>query len=179
MCPERMTVATAAQGLQVSIATKSTLTITVGESLDKGLRDLANTTQAVSDGREISPQFALGFKNMAQMGEVCSPMRWELVEMLKQTGPQSIYALATVEDFRRAVGLIAFCLASTQKSVVCYGWTSEILRNRGILTEKKPVPNYRKITGNRCKPIYIKVFESSSGHHGTKQQISLFALKTP
>ena len=165
-----MTVATAAQGLQVSIATKSTLTITVGESLDKGLRDLANTTQAVSDGREISPQFALGFKNMAQMGEVCSPMRWELVEMLKQTGPQSIYALATVEDFRRAVGLIAFCLASTQKSVVCYGWTSEILRNRGILTEKKPVPNYRKITGNRCKPIYIKVFESSSGHQIATQE---------
>jgi predicted transcriptional regulator len=72
----------------------TTLTITVGESLAEGFRDLANTMQAVSDGREVSPQFGLGFQNMAQMGEVFSPKRWELVEVLKQTGPQSIYALA-------------------------------------------------------------------------------------
>ncbi|MDH2915505.1 MAG: hypothetical protein PXX77_01375 [Gallionella sp.] len=100
MAPERMTVATAAQALQLSIATKSTLTITVGGSLSDGLRDIANTMQAVSDGREVSTQFALGFKNMAQMGEVFSPKRWELVEVLKKTGPQSIYALAKRLDRR-------------------------------------------------------------------------------
>lgn len=51
----------------------ATLKITVGKSLAEGLR---------------------GFENMAQMSVVFSPKRWELVEVLKKTGPQSIYALA-------------------------------------------------------------------------------------
>lgn len=51
----------------------ATLKITVGQSQSEGFR---------------------GFDNMAQMGEVFSPKRWELVEMLKKTGPQSIYSLA-------------------------------------------------------------------------------------
>lgn len=74
----------------------TTLTITVGESLAEGLRDFANTMEALSKGkgRKVAPSFGLGFENMAQMGEVFSPKRWELVEVLKKTGPQSIYALA-------------------------------------------------------------------------------------
>lgn len=51
----------------------ATLTITVGKSLAEGLQ---------------------GFESMTQMGEIFSPKRWELVEVLKNTGPQTIYALA-------------------------------------------------------------------------------------
>ncbi len=70
------------------------LTITVGKSLVENLHDFSRTMQATSDGLKVWPQFGLGFESMAQMGEVFSPKRWELVEVLKKTGPQSIYALA-------------------------------------------------------------------------------------
>lgn len=72
----------------------ATLNITVGESPDVALQRAAQTMQAVMEGREIAPYFGVGFKNMAQIGEVFTPKRWELVEVLKASGPQSIYALA-------------------------------------------------------------------------------------
>ena len=72
----------------------TTLTIQVGESLDDALQDFGQTLQAVIDGREVIRHCGVGFENMAQMGSVFSPKRWELVEMLKKTGAQSIYALA-------------------------------------------------------------------------------------
>jgi predicted transcriptional regulator len=72
----------------------TTLTIQVGESLADTLQDFGQTLQAVIDGREVTPYFGVGFENMAQMGSVFSAKRWELVEVLKRTGAQSIYALA-------------------------------------------------------------------------------------
>ncbi|MDO9012872.1 MAG: hypothetical protein Q7U78_13870 [Gallionella sp.] len=72
----------------------TTLTIQVGESLADALQDFGKTLQAVIDGEEVAPHFGVGFENMAQMGAVFSPKRWELVETLKKTGAQSIYALA-------------------------------------------------------------------------------------
>ena len=72
----------------------TTLTIQVGVPLAEFLHDFGETMQAVIDGKEVVPSFGIGFENMAQMGAVFSPKRWELVEMLKKTGAQSIYALA-------------------------------------------------------------------------------------
>lgn len=72
----------------------ATLNIKVGAPLTDALQQAAQTMQAVMDGQGVTPYFGVGFENMAQMGEVFTPKRWELVETLKSTGPQSIYALA-------------------------------------------------------------------------------------
>ncbi|QQS52969.1 MAG: hypothetical protein IPM89_08450 [Candidatus Competibacteraceae bacterium] len=45
-------------------------------------------------GQPIEPYCGVGFETMAQLGEVFTPKRWELVEALKTTGPLTIYALA-------------------------------------------------------------------------------------
>ena len=45
-------------------------------------------------GQSIKPYCGVGFETMAQLGEVFTPKRWELVEALKAAGPLTIYALA-------------------------------------------------------------------------------------
>lgn len=45
-------------------------------------------------GQFIEPYCGVGFETMAQLGEVFTPKRWELVEALKAAGPLTIYALA-------------------------------------------------------------------------------------
>ncbi len=45
-------------------------------------------------GQSIKPYCGVGFETMAQLGEVFTPKRWELVEALKAVGPLTIYALA-------------------------------------------------------------------------------------
>ena len=45
-------------------------------------------------GQPIEPYRGVGFETMAQLGEVFTPKRWELVEALKTAGPLTIYALA-------------------------------------------------------------------------------------
>ena len=70
------------------------LNITVGDSIEDALQQMAECMQSLDDGREVVPYFGIGFRNMAQMGAVFSTKRWELVEALKRTGAQSIYALA-------------------------------------------------------------------------------------
>ncbi|MDG4561231.1 MAG: hypothetical protein RKP20_17055 [Candidatus Competibacter sp.] len=45
-------------------------------------------------GNSIEPYCGIGFETMAQLGEVFTPKRWELVEALKAAGPLTIYALA-------------------------------------------------------------------------------------
>ncbi len=45
-------------------------------------------------GQPIEPYCGVGFETMAQLGEVFTPKRWELVEALKTAGPLTIYALA-------------------------------------------------------------------------------------
>ncbi len=50
--------------------------------------------EATLAGQPIKPYRGIGFETMAQLGEVFTPKRWELVEALKTAGPLSIYALA-------------------------------------------------------------------------------------
>lgn len=70
------------------------LTIRVAEPIAEYRARLMAHAQRIDAGQAVEPMCGVGFENMAQMGAVFSPKRWELVEMLKKTGAQSIYALA-------------------------------------------------------------------------------------
>ena len=50
--------------------------------------------EATLAGQSIEPYHGVGFETMAQLGEIFTPKRWELVEALKTAGPLTIYALA-------------------------------------------------------------------------------------
>ncbi|TRW95894.1 hypothetical protein [Candidatus Methylobacter oryzae] len=70
------------------------LEIKVGEPVTAGLARFGEALDAAMGGLAVEPYFGVGFKNMAQFGEVFTPKRWELVESLKAAGPLTIYALA-------------------------------------------------------------------------------------
>ena len=70
------------------------LNIKVGEPREIWQNRLMEHAHTFDEGETVEPLCELGFENMAQMGVVFSPKRWELVEALKASGPQSIYALA-------------------------------------------------------------------------------------
>jgi predicted transcriptional regulator len=70
------------------------LNIRVGEPQDIWQSRIMEHARKIDAGEDVEPLCGVGFQNMAQMGVVFSPKRWELVETLKKTGAQSIYALA-------------------------------------------------------------------------------------
>ena len=72
----------------------SVLEVKVGEPVEKSLAGFGAALGAAMAGQEVQPYFGIGFSTMAQLGEVFTPKRWELVESLKAAGPLSIYALA-------------------------------------------------------------------------------------
>ena len=69
------------------------LEIKVGEPVESSLARFGDTLEAAMNGAVPAPYFGVGFKNMAQFGEVFTPKRWELIESLKTAGPLTIYAL--------------------------------------------------------------------------------------
>ena len=70
------------------------LNIVVGESLAITQARMLEHTRKIDAGAEVEPLCEVCFTRMTQMFEVFTPKRWELVEALKATGAQSIYALA-------------------------------------------------------------------------------------
>jgi predicted transcriptional regulator len=70
------------------------LEVKVGEPVETSLARFGETLGAAMAGKQTQPRFGVGFRTMAQFGEVFTPKRWELVEALKAAGPLSIYALA-------------------------------------------------------------------------------------
>ena len=70
------------------------LELKVGEPLAASLARFGKAMTAARAGRALEPYAGIGFRTMAQFGEVFTPKRWELVEALKTSGPLSIYALA-------------------------------------------------------------------------------------
>jgi predicted transcriptional regulator len=69
----------------------SVLEVKVGEPIEAGLARFGETLTAALVGQPPAPYFGIGFRTMAQFGEVFTPKRWELVETLKAAGPLSIY----------------------------------------------------------------------------------------
>ena len=70
------------------------LEVRVGEQIETSLARFGQTLAGARVGRKVKPYFGVGFRTMAQFGEVFTPKRWELVEVLKAAGPLTIYALA-------------------------------------------------------------------------------------
>ena len=72
----------------------SVLVVRVGEPVETSLARFGETLQTALAGATPMPYFGIGFRTMAQFGEMFTPKRWELVEVLKASGPLTIYALA-------------------------------------------------------------------------------------
>lgn len=70
------------------------LEVRVGEPLQTSLARFGKALARAKAGKSVKPYSGVGFRTMAQFGEVFTPKRWELVAALKQSGPVSIYALA-------------------------------------------------------------------------------------
>jgi predicted transcriptional regulator len=70
------------------------LEVRIGEPLAASLARFGKAMTGVKAGRAVKPFFGIGFRTMVQFGEMFTPKRWELVEVLKKSGPLSIYALA-------------------------------------------------------------------------------------
>ena len=72
----------------------SVLEVRVGEPVKTSLARFGQPLSAAKAGQKVKPYFGIGFRTMAQFGQVFTPKRWELVESLKAAGPLTIYALA-------------------------------------------------------------------------------------
>lgn len=70
------------------------LEVKVGESIEASLAQFGAALEASRAGKDVPPYSGIGFRTMAQFGEVFTPKRWELVEALKASGPLTIYELA-------------------------------------------------------------------------------------
>jgi len=70
------------------------LDVRVGEPINTGLARFGKALASAKAGEKVKPYFGVGFATIVQFGEVFTPKRWELVELLKASGPLTIYALA-------------------------------------------------------------------------------------
>ena len=70
------------------------LEVRIGEPVRTSLARFGKALTSAKAGKASKPYFGVGFRTMAQFGEVFTPKRWELVAALKKSGPLSIYALA-------------------------------------------------------------------------------------
>jgi predicted transcriptional regulator len=59
-----------------------------------------------NSGEEVQPAYSLTFESMGGWMAVLTPKRWELLQVLKSLGPQSIYALAKAleRDYKNVHG---------------------------------------------------------------------------
>lgn len=71
-----------------------TLELRVGESIETALGRFGAALDRARAGKKVKQHTGIGFRSMAQFGEVFTPKRWELVAVLKAAGPMTIYALA-------------------------------------------------------------------------------------
>ncbi|TFL08829.1 HTH domain-containing protein [Pusillimonas caeni] len=71
-----------------------TLHVKVGEDPQTALKQFASTLTALEQGKTPRPYFGLGFENVGQLFAVFTPRRWELLAVLRQSGPVSVAELA-------------------------------------------------------------------------------------
>jgi len=70
------------------------LHVRVGEDLPLTLERAAQAMRSLEKGEHPTPNFELGFENVAQFFSVFTPKRWELLAALREHGPISIFSLA-------------------------------------------------------------------------------------
>lgn len=73
---------------------KQVLRVTFGGDARESLLRAARTMEAIERGRKIAPHAEIGFEDMGQMLGVLTPKRWELLAVLRESGPMSVAALA-------------------------------------------------------------------------------------
>ena len=61
---------------------------------NEALNRFGAALESVIAGQAVQPYSGVGFETMAQLGQVFTPNRWALIEVLKTMGPLSIQALA-------------------------------------------------------------------------------------
>ena len=75
-------------------AKKRVLNVLVGESLREAGARAAAAMKNVQRGQSAPPYFGVSFSEIGQMLAAFTPKRWELIAMLRETGPLSVAELA-------------------------------------------------------------------------------------
>ncbi len=70
------------------------LNLKVGEPLEVELRHAADTMKALERGETPEPYFSVGFNDVSQLFSVFTPRRWDLLAVLRESGPVSIAELS-------------------------------------------------------------------------------------
>jgi predicted transcriptional regulator len=83
-----------------------TLHVKVGEPPKAVLKRAASTMKALDRGETPEPYFSVGFADVGQLFSVFTPRRWELLTVLRQSGPLPIAQLARLlgRDYKNVYG---------------------------------------------------------------------------
>jgi predicted transcriptional regulator len=73
---------------------ETTLHVRVGGDVEESLRRAADSMKAIERGQQPEPYFNVGFEDIGQMLAVFTPKRWELIGVLRSSGPLTVAELA-------------------------------------------------------------------------------------
>ena len=73
------------------------VTIKIG-GLKSTLREAAEVMEKVKRGEKVTPKSSIGFESIDTLRRVLTPKRLELLKMIKEKSPDSIYELAKIVD---------------------------------------------------------------------------------
>jgi len=65
-----------------------------GGDVEESLRRAADSMKAIERGQQPEPYFSVGFEDIGQMLAVFTPKRWELIGVLRSSGPLTVAELA-------------------------------------------------------------------------------------
>jgi predicted transcriptional regulator len=92
------------------------------KTLEDGLKDFRATWKAVAAGKRVTPRKGTYFTNLEAARKVLTPKRLELLRMIRQGRPDSVYQLARLvgRDFKNVHAdvqtLAAYGLVSLKKT---------------------------------------------------------------
>lgn len=73
------------------------VTIRIG-GLKSALREAAEVVEKVKRGEKVTPKSSIGFESIDTLRKVLTPKRLELLKVIKEKSPGSIYELAKIVD---------------------------------------------------------------------------------
>ena len=73
------------------------VTIRIG-GLKSALREAAEVMEKVKRGEKVTPKSSIGFESINTLRKVLTPKRLELLKVIKEKSPGSIYELAKIVD---------------------------------------------------------------------------------
>ena len=72
--------------------------IHIGRSLRSALNEFAEVYGKLKRGEKVTPSSSLGFESIDTLRKVLTPKRLELLKVIKEKSPGSIYELAKIVD---------------------------------------------------------------------------------